>query len=67
MPSTGREVLLAPTFLSAQPGKKPNVVLIIADQLRYDCVVGKQDFYFTPGKGIKDIRHPVAKMVRTAR
>ena len=38
MPSTRREVLLAPTALAAQPGKKPNIVLIIADQLRYDCV-----------------------------
>ena len=38
MPSTRREVLLAPTSLAAQPGKRPNIVLIIADQLRYDCV-----------------------------
>lgn len=38
MPSTRREVLLAPSALAAQPGKKPNIVLIIADQLRYDCV-----------------------------
>jgi arylsulfatase A-like enzyme len=28
---------------------------------------GSRDFFYTPGKGIKDIRHPDAKMVRTAR
>jgi arylsulfatase A-like enzyme len=28
---------------------------------------GKRDFFFTPGKGIKDIRHPDAKMVRGER
>jgi arylsulfatase len=28
---------------------------------------GKRDFNFTPGVGIKDIRHPDAKMVRTDR
>ena len=28
---------------------------------------GKRDFFFVPGKGIKDIRHPDAKMVRSER
>ncbi len=28
---------------------------------------GHQDFYFVPGQGVKGIRHPDSKMVRTAR
>ena len=28
---------------------------------------GNRDFFYTPGAGIKDIRHPDAKMVRTER
>jgi len=28
---------------------------------------GKLDYYFTPGEGVKGIRHPDAKMVRTSR
>ena len=28
---------------------------------------GRNDFYFKPGEGVKGIRHPDAKMVRTAR
>ena len=42
--------------------------LVFAENIMPEVITGgKRDFYFTPGKGIKDIRHPDAKMVRTER
>jgi arylsulfatase A-like enzyme len=42
--------------------------LVFAENIIPEVITGgKRDFSFTPGKGIKDIRHPDAKMVRSER
>ncbi len=56
----------APLLTNA--GSYASAEAVFAENIIPEVITGGQrDYYFSPGEGIKGIRHPDAKMVRTAR